>query len=97
MKTTLTVTTPPFHLHSQIMDALEHQFHIVPEIEFGLILGGRNHQMLRTSSAFIPEFPPLDPASNFTRFLPPNAIDTPEDLFLPRLTKVSIQTPRFTR
>lgn len=46
---------------------------------------------------FLPRFPPLDPASNFTRFLPPNATDTPETLFMPNLNNGSISAPRFTR
>ncbi|KAJ8117203.1 hypothetical protein OPT61_g1531 [Boeremia exigua] len=35
--------------------------------------------------------------SNFTRFLPPDATDTPETLFVPGLNKGSLPTPRFTR
>ncbi|KAI8934971.1 hypothetical protein NX059_008637 [Plenodomus lindquistii] len=54
----------------------------------GVVLGGQHHQL---------GFPPLDPASNFTRFLPPNATDTPETLFTPGLTMSTIQAPRFTR
>jgi ribonuclease HI len=74
------------------MDTLEREFLIVPDGVLpegvGLLLSGRNDQ---------PGFPPLDPASNFTRFLPPNATDTPETLFMPSLNKCKIPAPRFTR
>ncbi|KAL6702834.1 hypothetical protein ACN47E_000920 [Coniothyrium glycines] len=52
------------------------------------ILGGHQFQS---------EFPTLDPATNFTRFLPPNESDTPEALFIPRLNKCTVKAPRFTR
>ncbi|KAF2134351.1 ribonuclease H-like protein [Dothidotthia symphoricarpi CBS 119687] len=74
------------------MDTFEREFLVVPDGVLpegvGLLLGGQNHQS---------RFPPLDPASNFTRFLPPNATDTPETLFMPGFTKSSIPAPRFTR
>jgi ribonuclease HI len=74
------------------MDPLKREFLVVPDSVLpegvGILLSGRNDQ---------PKFPPLDPASNFTRFLPPIVTDTPEALFMPRLNKGSILAPRFTR
>jgi ribonuclease HI len=74
------------------MDTLKREFLVVPDSLLpegvGVFLGGQNHP---------PRFPPLDPASNFTRFLPPNATDTPETLFAPGLTESTIPAPRFTR
>lgn len=74
------------------MNPLERELLVVPDgglLEgVGLLLGGRNDQ---------PGFPPLDPASNFTRFFPANPIDTPETLFMPSLNKCSIPAPRFIR
>jgi hypothetical protein len=59
------------------------------------VLGGHDPELLRALGAYIPQFPPLDSASNFTRFIPPNATDTPENLFVPGFTRVSIPVPRF--
>jgi ribonuclease HI len=61
------------------------------------VLGGHDPELLRALGAYIPQFPPLDSASNFTRFIPPNATDTPENLFVPGFTRASVPAPRFTR
>lgn len=54
------------------MNTLERKFYVVPEglVPEGtdVVLGGQDDQIV---------LPSLDSASNFTRFLPPNATDTP--------------------
>jgi ribonuclease HI len=78
--------------HSRSMDTSRRECLIVPDDVLpkgvGFLLGGRNDQL---------KFPPLDPASNPTRFLPLNTADTPESLFVPGLTRSTIPAPRYTR
>lgn len=63
-----------------------------------IIFGGQNRELNRALGIFVPEFPPLDPASNFTRFTPPSATDTPETLFAPKIPKdATVPAPRLTR
>jgi ribonuclease HI len=74
------------------MDTSKQEFLVAPDAIFpegvDVLLGGQNLQ---------PRFQPLDPASSFTRFHPPNATDTPETLFMPSLTECTIPAPRFAR
>ncbi|KAH7082458.1 RNase H domain protein [Paraphoma chrysanthemicola] len=74
------------------MASLKRKLHVVPDSvsaeDTDFLFGGQNDQF---------GCPPLDPASNFTRFLPPNAVDTPETLFMPSLNKCAFPAPRFTR
>lgn len=89
MALTIDVTLLHFILKSCIL--LSTMF-VVPDSIFpegdDFIHGGQDDQII---------LPSLDPTSNFTRFFPPNATDTPEDLFIPVLSSASIQAPRFTR
>ncbi|OCK78850.1 ribonuclease H-like protein [Lepidopterella palustris CBS 459.81] len=62
-----------------------------------ILLGGHDLELLRKMGVSIPKFPSLEPAENFTRFVPPNATDTPEMLFMPKINNCSIPAPRFTR
>jgi ribonuclease HI len=81
------------------MDNTQRHFQVVNGLPANIpgVIGGHHPKLLRTLDAYIPQFPPLDPASNFTRFLPPNATDTPENFFVPGFTRASIPAPRFTR
>ncbi|KAH6625899.1 hypothetical protein C7974DRAFT_209457 [Boeremia exigua] len=74
------------------METLERGFVVDPDFVLpegvNLVLGGQHIQIA---------YPPLDPASNFTRFLPPDATDTPETLFVPSFSGCTIPAPRFIR
>ena len=62
------------------------------------LLGGHDRELNRTLGLVVPEFPPLDPSSNVTRFTPPSTTDTPETLFTARIPEnASIPAPRLTR
>ncbi|KAL9087243.1 MAG: hypothetical protein Q9165_006737 [Trypethelium subeluteriae] len=62
------------------------------------LLGGTDRELNRNLGIFVPEFPRLDAASNFTRFTPPSATDTPETLFTARIPEVAtIPAPRLIR
>jgi hypothetical protein len=61
------------------------------------VIGGMTPEILRSVDAFIFNFPAINPLSNFTRFAPPSAADTPSTLFTPRIPKSTIPAPRFSR
>ena len=62
------------------------------------VIGGRDRELNRKLGIFVPEFPVLDPASNFTRFTPPSATDVPETLFTAGIPdNASIPSPRLLR
>ncbi|KAI9656475.1 MAG: hypothetical protein M1821_004682 [Bathelium mastoideum] len=82
------------------MEARTHQFLVAPSLpgNLSMILGGHNKEMNRALGCFIPDYPQIDPALNFTRFNPPSTTDTPETLFAAKISKdASIPAPRFTR
>jgi ribonuclease HI len=61
------------------------------------VMEGVDPNALRAVGAFVPDFPMLNPLSNFTRFAPPHANDTPSSLFTADLAKSSFPAPCFTR
>ncbi|KAF2230897.1 ribonuclease H-like protein [Viridothelium virens] len=63
-----------------------------------LLISSQNAYLNRALNVFTPELPRLDAASNFTRFPPPSAEDTPETLFAARIPRdATIPAPRLTR
>ena len=62
------------------------------------VIGGGDGELARRMGVRLPQFPALDPATQFSRFIPPNDTDTPTALFGPGIpVNLSIPAPRFIR